>query len=530
MSPIRVLIFYDEKGWAWWHRAHNIKKTIDAEFVIEIKKIGAPFSHTEYDIILLFEYYLFDYVKRVPRNKIIVGSSNPKTLDSTVDLLRHEQCAAGIVVDLDSYEEVAARGKFYCCQNGVDEILFYPGKNELREVIACWVGNSKSMANKGLDLIRAACEHAGVKLNAIDQAEKRSSKETLTQEQIRDMVYHQSTVYICASEKEGTPNPALEAMACGLPVISTRVGNMSELIEDGANGYLIDRSVESIVAALEKMESSDLKEMSATARKRIEDGWTWKSQVKKYEKMFREVHEKNISVREVAKQSSSGYSFCIITNGKRIQKLKREIRSIQSLNIPRYEILIAGKLPDNIHFDGCSYYYLPDAAQNGRLGEMRNFLCAKARYDYLIVADDDLIFTDDFYEGMLHYGDDFDVVCVKLLNTDGSRYWDWATYGGPRSHELLDYDERDTFQYVTGGLCIMKKWVSRKVQWDYVRSINELEDVDFSRRLQAEKIRIDFNPLVTVIHNDWHMRQSGKIIVRIGLNWKHIADYVFKVS
>jgi glycosyltransferase involved in cell wall biosynthesis len=530
MSQIRILIFYDEEGWAWWHRAHHIKKSIGGGFIVDIKKAGTPFLHTDYDIILLFEYYLFDLVKYVPRNKIIVGSSCPKTLQQTVDLLRRERCAAGIVNNRGSYEEVAERGKFYCCQNGVDHTLFYPGKNKPQELIGCWVGNSKSMGNKGLDLIRAACERAGVKLNALDQSEKNNGGETLTQEQVRDLFYHRSTVYICASEKEGTPNPALEAMACGLPVISTRVGNMPELIEDGVNGYLIDRTIDSIVDALKKIEVADLKKMSVAARTRIENGWSWKSQVKKYEKMLLEIHEKNIAVLEAAQQFSIGYSFCIITDGKRIPKLVKEIKSIQSLGIPKYEILITGELPDVVPFDGCKYYPLPDAARNGRLGEMRNFLCAKAQYDILVVADDDLIFANDFYEGMIHYGNDFDVLCVKLLNADGSRYWDWATLGGPRGHALLDYEERDPYQYVTGGLCIMKKWVSQKVRWDPLRGINQLEDVDFSRGLQAEKIRIDFNPMSTIIHNDWRLMQLGKWIVRTDRDLDRIADYAFKES
>ena len=36
--------------------------------------------------------------------------------------------------------------------------------------------------------------------------------------------YSHIDVLICASESEGTPNPVLEALACGVPVISTHVG------------------------------------------------------------------------------------------------------------------------------------------------------------------------------------------------------------------------------------------------------------------------------------------------------------------
>ena len=56
--------------------------------------------------------------------------------------------------------------------------------------------------------------------------------------------YHSLDVYVCASRSEGTPNPCLEAAACGLPVITTAVGNMPELIRDGHNGFLVERRPE----------------------------------------------------------------------------------------------------------------------------------------------------------------------------------------------------------------------------------------------------------------------------------------------
>jgi glycosyltransferase involved in cell wall biosynthesis len=52
-------------------------------------------------------------------------------------------------------------------------------------------------------------------------------------------VYRDSDVYVLTSDYEGTPNVVLEAMACGLPVLSTAVGDVPALIEDGRTGFLV---------------------------------------------------------------------------------------------------------------------------------------------------------------------------------------------------------------------------------------------------------------------------------------------------
>src|SRR5207248_3183150 len=53
-------------------------------------------------------------------------------------------------------------------------------------------------------------------------------------------IYRQARMLVCASTSEGGPRVTVEAMACGTPVISTPVGVMSELIEDGVNGLVFD--------------------------------------------------------------------------------------------------------------------------------------------------------------------------------------------------------------------------------------------------------------------------------------------------
>lgn len=65
-------------------------------------------------------------------------------------------------------------------------------------------------------------------------------------------LFHRMDAYAMWSEREGTPLPLLEAMASGVCPVATRAGAAPELIEHGRNGFLVERTADSIRACLRR--------------------------------------------------------------------------------------------------------------------------------------------------------------------------------------------------------------------------------------------------------------------------------------
>lgn len=91
-------------------------------------------------------------------------------------------------------------------------------------------------------------------------------------------LYRSSDIYVFPSVWQEPFGLGLaEAMACGLPVVATRVGGVPEIVEDGRSGLLVDpgdpKAIADAVAAL--LEDEGLRRrLAVEGRKRIEERFT----------------------------------------------------------------------------------------------------------------------------------------------------------------------------------------------------------------------------------------------------------------
>jgi len=57
-------------------------------------------------------------------------------------------------------------------------------------------------------------------------------------------LYKDGHVLLLTSDHEGTPNVVMEAMASGMPVVATAVGDVPDLVQHGVTGYVVETSDE----------------------------------------------------------------------------------------------------------------------------------------------------------------------------------------------------------------------------------------------------------------------------------------------
>ena len=86
-------------------------------------------------------------------------------------------------------------------------------------------------------------------------------------------------VFLNTTNVDNTPVSVIEAMACGLPVVSTAVGGVPYLIEHGKDGLLVPPSdARAMADAVRRLlKDPDLAEALARAARLKVEAWDWEA-------------------------------------------------------------------------------------------------------------------------------------------------------------------------------------------------------------------------------------------------------------
>ena len=289
----KILFVSDVSGWAWWNKSKYLQMYLADEFDIEVICVIGPDAKTgginpgRYDLYFTYGYSYVMFLNGVELPKRVTGvtAHRPKkVIQRYMNMADHIH--ANSLLLLNEVKKLVPHDRVYYVPNGVDEKLFRQikpiGEHKL---VAGHVGKECPQKMQTA-IIQPAINEAKIEgfYNLNDYTTRIPYCEMYKQ-------YQEMDVFVVASIEDGTPNGALEAAACGRPIISNRIGNMPEFIRPGYNGFLVDMDIKSYVEKLKYLnENRDkLIEMGKNARKTVEEGWTWKIQSENYRKMFRKI-------------------------------------------------------------------------------------------------------------------------------------------------------------------------------------------------------------------------------------------------
>jgi glycosyltransferase involved in cell wall biosynthesis len=218
--------------------------------------------------------------------------------DPGVSIAAVSQRTAGL---LESY---FARHDVRVIPNGVDAVQFSPAMRLARrdrarslrhfhemDFVLLLIGNDWS--NKGLPTILEALQkllNTSMRLLVVGDdasapframAEKLGVQDRCVWEPARPDIadaYAAADIYVSPSREDSFGMPVAEAMACGLPVITSAFAGVSSLIHDGINGFVLrDPHNVELLANLIRMlyEQPELRSRMGQAAAKFTLEWTW---------------------------------------------------------------------------------------------------------------------------------------------------------------------------------------------------------------------------------------------------------------
>ncbi|MFC4807985.1 glycosyltransferase family 4 protein [Paenibacillus sp. GCM10023250] len=296
---MNILLVADYPGWAFDHIAQDLSaQDIDGiQFEINYYSNVTAADQARFDLIYPMTVSIAQRLHKIgiPLEKMATGITSLVPYEAQLasgrlpgEFLRLLRMMRG--VNTYSNEIVRLFKPYFPLRKtrvGIDTALFKPAPvSRAGSFRAGWVGRIDIPARrelKGYDLVRSALH--GLKL----ELEIRTFKERYVPREQMIGYYQRLDCLICSSRTESIPFPVLEAAACGVPVISTPVGIVPELIRSGQNGIIIPRTANAIRKEVLQFMANpgERQKLGRNARDTVVKQWSWDVCKRDWEAFFK---------------------------------------------------------------------------------------------------------------------------------------------------------------------------------------------------------------------------------------------------
>jgi len=299
-----VLCIVDRPGWAHDRKTAALAAALAEQYQL-VTRYQSEVSEADVetaDLVLVYYWLQIDALSRLKRvfkrmrDRLMLGACSEYELQGRwrkpglAMLSTLPQAVFANNLKLAKQLETELRRDVFYTPNGVDTSFFRPAASPPppAPLRVGWAGSLKNQtsAHRGVHqfIVPAVGAVKGAELVLAAREDRWRNAEEMRE------FYQSLHVYICASDTEGTPNPCLEAAACGVPVVTTPVGNMPELIRDGENGLFVTRDIDDIAAKLRLLRDDPaLRERMGRAARASVESWDWRHQAPRYAAMFEAV-------------------------------------------------------------------------------------------------------------------------------------------------------------------------------------------------------------------------------------------------
>lgn len=263
----RIMAFLDDKDWCFWTTGNAIVERLKDDFEFTLGHTGQQgLTKWEGDLVWCRgQIWRADTVTRVLGNrKSLLFTFTACNEERVKKIAREGQYkeAVGAVVLCNRTAGMVKDNmpdlKTWLIPNGVDTKKFSPGKPPKRFTVG-YVGGvlpSHRDFHKGFShLVNPACEKTDIKLVCASSNIKHRVKFEKMPE-----FYRQCSCLLLPTISEGCSNSIMEAMACGLPVLTTRTaGYHGEACKDKDNIIFVERDTKDIIQKLTWLKENPVK-------------------------------------------------------------------------------------------------------------------------------------------------------------------------------------------------------------------------------------------------------------------------------